>query len=192
MARIGIILGSTRPNRTGEQIATWVLEHASQRNDANDYELIDLRDYDLPNYDEPIPAGAHQYQNEHTKRWAEKIDSFDGFVIVTPEYNHGVPGVLKNALDFVYAEWNNKSVGFVSYGFALGVRAVEHLRQIVGHLQMADVGQTVSLSMVTEFENMQTFAPNDHTVSTLHTMLDQLNDWTGALMPLRNRVAVAV
>lgn len=184
MTRIGIILGSTRPNRNGEQVANWVLDLASQRGDAT-YELIDLRDFDLPNYDEPFPSSMGQYQNEHTKRWAQTVDAYDGFVIVTPEYNHGIPGALKNALDFVYAEWNNKAVGFVSYGAALGVRSVEHLRQVVGHLQMADVGQTVSLSIFTEFENMQTFTPADISVDALNTMLDQLIAWTRALMSLR-------
>ncbi len=184
MTRIGIILGSTRPNRNGEQVANWVLDFASQRGDAT-YELIDLRDFDLPNYDEPFPSSMGQYQNEHTKRWAQTVDAYDGFVIVTPEYNHSIPGALKNALDFVYAEWNNKAVGFVSYGAALGVRSVEHLRQVVGHLQMADVGQTVSLSIFTEFENMQTFTPADISVDALNTMLDQLIAWTRALMSLR-------
>lgn len=184
MPRIGIILGSTRPNRNGEQVANWVLDLASQRGDAT-YELIDLRDFDLPNYDEPFPSSMGQYQNEHTKRWAQTVDAYDGFVIVTPEYNHSIPGALKNALDFVYAEWNNKAVGFVSYGAALGVRSVEHLRQVVGHLQMADVGQTVSLSIFTEFENMQTFTPADISVDALNTMLDQLIAWTRALMSLR-------
>ena len=184
MTRIGIILGSTRPNRNGEQVANWVLDLASKRGDAT-YELIDLRDFDLPNYDEPFPSSMGQYQNEHTKRWAQTVDAYDGFVIVTPEYNHGIPGALKNALDFVYAEWNNKAVGFVSYGAALGVRSVEHLRQVVGHLQMADVGQTVSLSIFTEFENMQTFTPADISVDALNTMLDQLIAWTRALMSLR-------
>lgn len=184
MTRIGIILGSTRPNRNGEQVANWVLDLASHRGDAT-YELIDLRDFDLPNYDEPFPSSMGQYQNEHTKRWAQTVDAYDGFVIVTPEYNHSIPGALKNALDFVYAEWNNKAVGFVSYGAALGVRSVEHLRQVVGHLQMADVGQTVSLSIFTEFENMQTFTPADISVDALNTMLDQLIAWTRALMSLR-------
>lgn len=190
MTRIGIIIGSTRPNRNGEQVADWVLENARQRGDA-EYELLDLRAFDLPNYDEPIPAGAHQYQNEHTKRWAEAVNSFDGFIIVTPEYNHSLPGSLKNALDFVYAEWNNKTVGFVSYGSVGGARAVEHLRQIVGHLQMADVGQTVSISLFTEFEDMQTFRPSEISLGGLNTMLDQLAAWTNALMPLRLSAAVA-
>src|SRR5437764_12365541 len=94
MTRIGIILGSTRPNRNGEQVAHWVLEVASRRHDA-DFELLDLRDYPLPHLDEPLPPSFGQYQNEHTKQWAATIASFDGFVIVTPEYNHGTSGVLK-------------------------------------------------------------------------------------------------
>jgi multimeric flavodoxin WrbA len=114
MTRIGIILGSTRPNRNGEQVARWVFDVASQRDDAQ-FELVDLRDYPLPHLDEALPASFGQYQNEHTRQWADKIASFDGFVMVTPEYNHGTSGVLKNAIDYLYAEWNNKAVGFVSF-----------------------------------------------------------------------------
>lgn len=188
MNRIGIIVSSTRPNRLGDQVANWVQSIASSRNDA-EYEIIDLRDFDLPNYDEPIPAAAANYQNEHTKRWAEHIASFDGFVIVTAEYNHGIPGALKNALDFIYAEWNNKAVGFVSYGAAMGVRAVEHLRQIVGHLQMADVGQTVAISLFTEFEDGNLKA-NEISHQSLDTMLDQLNTWAHALATIREGALV--
>jgi NAD(P)H-dependent FMN reductase len=101
MPRIGIILGSTRPNRNGEQVARWVFDNASQRADA-EFELIDLRDYPLPHLDEPMPPSLGQYADDHTKEWAQKIASFDGFVIVTPEYNHGTSGVLKNAIDFLY------------------------------------------------------------------------------------------
>ena len=122
MTRIGIILGSTRPNRNGEQVARWVYDLASRRGDA-EFELLDLRDYPLPHLDEPLSPSFGQYQNAHTKVWASKIASFDGFVIVTAEYNHSIPGVLKNALDYLYTEWNNKAVGFVSYGGAGGARA---------------------------------------------------------------------
>ena len=138
MTRIGIILGSTRPNRLSEQVASWVYENATQRGDA-EFELIDLRDFPLPHLDEPLPPSLGQYQGDHTKDWAAKIASFDGFVIVTPEYNHGTSGVLKNAIDYLYAEWNNKAVGFVSYGSVGGARAVEHLRLVAGEVQMADV-----------------------------------------------------
>ena len=184
MTRIGIILGSTRPNRNGEQVARWVLDIASRRDDA-EFELVDLRDYPLPHLDEPVPPALGQYQNDHTKQWAAKIASFDGFVIVTPEYNHGTSGVLKNAIDFLFAEWNNKAVGFVSYGSAGGARAVEHLRLVAGELQMADVRQQVVLSLVTEFENYRIFKPGDYNLPALNTMLDQVVTWSTALAPLR-------
>ena len=184
MPRIGIILGSTRPNRNGEQVARWVFEVASQRG-GTEFELVDLRDYPLPHLDEPLPPSLGQYQQEHTKRWANKIASFDGFIIVTPEYNHGTSGVLKNALDYVYGEWNNKAVGFVSYGAAGGARAAEHLRLVAGELQMADVRQQVVLSLMTEFEGFTVFKPGDYHLAALETMLDQVVAWSAALAPLR-------
>jgi NAD(P)H-dependent FMN reductase len=188
MTRIGIILGSTRPNRVGEQVAKWVLEIASTRNDA-EFELVDLRDYPLPHLDEPLPPSLGQYENEHTKQWADKIASFDGFVIVTPEYNHSTSGVLKNAIDYLYAEWNNKAVGFVSYGAAGGARAAEHLRLVAAELQMADVRQQVVLSLITEFENYSVFKPGDYNLPALNTMLDQIVAWSSVLAPLRTAAA---
>src|SRR6267378_4782020 len=185
MTRIGIILGSTRPNRNGEQVANWVLEIASRRNDA-EFELVDLRDYPLPHLDEPLPPSLGQYQNDHTKEWAEKIGSYDGFIFVTPEYNHSTSGVLKNAIDYLYAEWNNKAAAFVSYGSVGGARAIEHLRAICSELQMAHVRQQLSFSMFTDFENFSTFRP----VAAIHddaatVMFDQLEAWSAALKPLR-------
>ncbi len=190
MIRIGIILGSTRPNRNGEQVARWVYDIASRRSDA-EFELVDLRDYPLPHLDEPLPPSMNQYQNEHTRQWAQKIGSFDGFVIVTPEYNHSTSGVLKNAIDYLYAEWNNKAVGFVSYGGVGGARAAEHLRLIAGELQMADVRQQVALSMLTEFENFSVFKPGQYNVAALDTLLDQVVAWSAALAPLRQPAVTA-
>src|SRR3954449_1121942 len=190
MTRIGIILGSTRPNRNGEQVAKWVLDNAIRRHDA-EFELVDLRDYPLPHLDEPMPPMMGQYQQDHTKQWATKIASFDGFVIVTPEYNHGTPGVLKNAIDYLYAEWNNKAVGFVSYGGTGGTRAVENLRLVAGELQMADVRQQVALSMMTEFENFSVFKPGDYNLPALDAMLDQVVAWSTALAPLRGHADAA-
>jgi NAD(P)H-dependent FMN reductase len=190
MTRIGIILGSTRPNRNGEQVAKWVYDIASRRPDA-EFELVDLRDYPLPHLDEPLPPSMGQYSNEHTKAWADKIASFDGFVIVTPEYNHSTSGVLKNAIDYLYAEWNNKAVGFVSYGSVGGARAVEQLRLISGELQMADVRQQVALSLLTEFENFSVFKPSDFNQGALDKMLDQVVAWSAALAPLRQTAANA-
>ena len=190
MTRIGIILGSTRPNRNGEQVAKWVFDGASRHHDA-DFELVDLRDYPLPHLDEPLPPSLGHYQNEHTKQWADKIASFDGFVIVTPEYNHSTSGVLKNAIDYLYAEWNNKAVGFVSYGAVGGARAVEHLRLVAGELQMADVRQQVALSLMTEFENFSVFKPGDYTLPALNTLLDQVVAWSTVLAPLRTTTPAA-
>ncbi|WP_354643823.1 NADPH-dependent FMN reductase [Kitasatospora camelliae] len=184
MLKIGILLGSTRPNRLGEQVAAWVLDIASRRGDA-EFELLDLRDHPLPHLDEPLPPSLGRYQQDHTRRWAETIAAFDGFVVVTPEYNHGVPGVLKNALDFLYAEWNNKAVGYVSYGGAGGVRSVEQLRLVAGELQMADVRQQVTLSLVTDFEDYRRFRPGAYHLPALNTLLDQVVAWSTVLAPLR-------
>ena len=190
MIRIGIILGSTRPNRNGEQVARWVYDVASRRSDA-EFELVDLRDYPLPHLDEPLPPAMGQYQNEHTRQWADKIASFDGFVMVTPEYNHSTSGVLKNAIDYLYAEWNNKAVGFVSYGSVGGARAVEHLRLVAGELQLADVRQQVALSLLTEFENFSVLKPGDYSLASLNTLLDQVIAWSTVLAPLRQATATA-
>ena len=184
MLKVGIILGSTRPNRIGEAVAKWVYELASKRKDA-EYELVDIKSFNLPLLDEPIPPSQGKYSQEHTKRWAAKIATFDAFVFVTPEYNHSTSGALKNAIDFLYAEWNNKVAGFVSYGSANGVRAVEHLRLIMAELQIADVRAQVMLSLFTDFENYSTFKPADHHAKTLATMLDQVVNWGTALRGVR-------
>ncbi|MFE4415233.1 NADPH-dependent FMN reductase [Streptomyces sp. NPDC056821] len=184
MTKIGIILGSTRPGRNGEAVAHWVYEQAAQRTDA-EFELVDLADFKLPLLDEVYPPSMGQYDQPHTQDWAQKIASFDGFVIVTPEYNRSVPGALKNAIDFLYAEWTNKAVGFVSYGATGGTRAVEHLRLIAGELQMADVRTQVALSLFNDFENFSDFKPLDMQRATLTTTLDQVISWTNALAPLR-------
>ncbi|MFI5952717.1 NADPH-dependent FMN reductase [Cryptosporangium sp. NPDC051539] len=188
MTRIGIILGSTRPNRNGEQVARWVLDIASRREDA-EYEIVDLRDYPLPHLDEAIPASAGQYQNDHTKEWAAKIASYDGYVFVTPEYNHSTSGVLKNAIDYLYAEWNNKAAGVVSYGGVGGARAAEHLRLILGELQIADVRQQVAISILNEFENFSVFKPTPFLVDALNTLLDQVVAWSNALETVRKPAA---
>jgi|SRR5882757_4665245 len=185
MAKIGIILGSTRPGRNGAQVAQWVSEVASKRTDA-EFELVDLIDYPLPHLDEPLPPSLGQYQNEHTKAWAAKIRSFDGFIFVTPEYNHGTSGVLKNAIDYLFAEWNNKSVGFVSYGSVGGARAAEHLRLVAGELKMADVRAQVALSLLTDFLDYSKFIPSERHVQSLNTLIDEVVAWSDALAPLRS------
>jgi NAD(P)H-dependent FMN reductase len=184
VTKIAIILGSTRPGRNGEAVANWVQDIASRRSDA-DFELVDLADFPLPHLDEPVPASMGAYSNDHTKQWAAKIAEFDGFVFVTPEYNHSTSGVLKNALDYIYAEWNNKAAAFVSYGSAGGTRAVEHLRLIASELQMATVRAQVAISLLTEFEHFSVFTPHDYLLPQVDTMLDQVVAWAQALEPLR-------
>ena len=188
--KIGIILGSTRPGRRGEQVANWVLEQASKRDSAT-YELVDLADFALPHLDEVASASQGRYENDHTKAWAAAIAQYDGFVFVTPEYNHSTSGALKNAIDFIYAEWNNKAAGFVGYGVAGGTRAVEHLRLIVGELQIADVRQQVAVSLVTDFEGYTTLKPLPHLEAGLGTMLDQVESWSGALRSVREAALVS-
>src|SRR4051812_32620507 len=152
MLKVAIILGSTRPGRNGEAVAKWVYDIAKKRTDA-EFEYIDIKDYELPLLDEPNSPSLGKYSKDHTKVWSAKIDCFDAFVFVTPEYNHGIPGALKNAIDFLYKEWNNKVAGFVSYGGAGGVRSVEHLRLVMAELQIATVRAQVQLSLFADFEN---------------------------------------
>ena len=184
MNNIAIILGSTRPNRNGEAVAKWVYEIACKRSDAT-FELVDIKEYNLPLLDEPIPASQGKYSKEHTKKWAAKIDSFDAYIFVTPEYNHSIPGALKNAIDFLYKEWNNKAAGFVSYGSAGGSRAVEHLRLVMAELMIADVRAQVMLSLATDFVNYSEFKPDIRHLQEVNTLLDQVIAWGNALKTLR-------
>jgi NAD(P)H-dependent FMN reductase len=182
--RIGIVIGSTRPGRNAEAVARWAYDLARRREDA-DFELVDIQEYNLPLLDEGMPPSFGQYANAHTKAWAAKIASFDAFVFVTGEYNHGIPGALKNAIDYLYAEWNNKAAGFVGFGSAGGARAVEQLRLVLAELQVATVRAQVSLSLFTDFENFRAFKPAAMHETYLTAMLDQLVAWGGALKALR-------
>src|SRR5690606_5369793 len=145
-----------------------------------EFELVDVAEFDLPLLDEPIPPSQGKYSKGHTQRWAAKIGSFDGYGFVTPEYNHGTSGALKNAIDFLYAEWNNKAAGFVGYGSAGGVRAVEQLRLVMAEVQVATVRNQVALSLFTDFEEYTKFKPAAHHEKSLEQMLDQLVAWSGA------------
>ena len=182
---IAIVTGSTRPGRNNIAVARWAFELAAKRADAS-FELVDIADYQLPLLDEPIPPALGRYSHAHTKRWAAKIASFDGYVFVAPEYNHGTSAALKNAIHYLYAEWNDKAAGFVSYGAVGGARAVEHLRLVMGNLMVADVTRQVMFSLFSDFENMSVFRPDPRHETELHAMLDQVIAWAGALKPLRS------
>jgi NAD(P)H-dependent FMN reductase len=188
MLKIAVIIGSTRPNRKGEAVGKWVFEQAQKRSDA-EYGLIDLKEINLPFLDEPKSPSAGDYAHDHTKAWSATIHALDAFVFVTPEYNHGVCPPLKNALDFLYREWNNKVAGFVGYGVNGAQRSVEHLRLSCAELQMATVRAQVGLSLRTDWENMAEFKPAPFHEKTLGTLLDQVNGWGGALKTLRNKPA---
>jgi len=184
--RIAIIIGTTRPGRNGEAVAKWVYEIAQKRTDA-EFELVDIKDFNLPLLDEPVPPSMGQYSKPHTKAWAAKIGSFDGYVFVTPEYNHGISGALKNAIDFLFAEWNNKAAGFVSYGSVGGARAVEQLRLVLAEVQIATVRNQVLLSLFTDFENFAVFKPDPRHEKSANDMLDHLVAWSTALSSLREK-----
>lgn len=185
MLKIAIIIGSTRPNRIGPTIAKWVYAVAEKRDDAS-FELIDIADYDLPLLDEPRPPMAGEYTQPHTIRWAEKIKMFDGYVFVTPEYNQSTSAALKNAIDFLYREWNNKSAGFVGYGGSYGLRAIQSLRLIMAQMQIADVRSQVGFSLFTDFED-GAFKPDPRHEKEVNGMLDQVIAWAGALKPLQEK-----
>ncbi|WP_031002176.1 NAD(P)H-dependent oxidoreductase [Streptomyces sp. NRRL F-5727] len=173
MTRIGILVGSTRPGRKGEQVARWVHDRAAGRGDAV-FEVIDLLDHPLPHLDEPLPALTGRYQHEHTRAWAATVARFDGFVMITPEYNASAPAVLKNAIDYLYAEWTHKAVGFVSYGARGGVLAARQLRTLCELLQMGTVTPQVSLSLHTDFEDQAVLKPGAHHSDALDTLLDHV------------------
>jgi NAD(P)H-dependent FMN reductase len=184
MLKIAILTGSTRPGRNNEAVAKWTYEVARKRGDAQ-YEYVDIQEFQLPLLDEPVPPSMGRYSKPHTKAWAAKIAPCDGFVFVTPEYNHGTSAALKNAIDYLYAEWNNKAAGFVSYGSAGGARAVEQLRLILSECQVAHVRAQVMLSLATDFENYSVFKPHARHEQALGAMLDQLVTWSDAMKRAR-------
>lgn len=175
--KIGIIVGSTREGRVSPQVATWVQELASAFNQ-NDYTVVDVKEYKLPLLGESADTSG-------VEKWNQTLASLDGFIFVTGEYNHSIPASLKNALDSAKEVWANKPAGIVSYGSLGGARAAEHLRTIVGELQMADVRGHVALSMFTDFEGWKTFKPQALHSQNMEQMLTQLDAWGTALKTIR-------
>jgi NAD(P)H-dependent FMN reductase len=191
MIKVGIIIGSTRPGRNGEAVGKWVNEVAQKRSDAQ-FELVDIKDFNLPLLDEPAsPSMGFPYTQAHTRVWSDKIKSLDAFVFVTPEYNHSTSGALKNAIDFLYSEWNNKAAGFVGYGTVGGARAIEGLRTVMAELQVADVRAQVMFSLFTDFKDFRVFQPAEFQVGLVNTMLDQVVSWGSAMQTVRASAKVA-
>lgn len=144
---VKVILGSTRQGRFSDKVAPWLVEELKKNADLS-IEVLDLRDYDMPFFNEPVSPSfkSEPYKNEAVARFTQKIAEGDAYIIIAPEYNHGMPAVLKNAMDWVYQEWNNKAVGFVSYGTVGGARSVEQLRMVAIELQMAPVREAVQIN----------------------------------------------
>ena len=194
MLRIAIVVGSTRRTRRTAVAARWVADVASRHpavasGDAA-FEVVDLAEVGLPLLDEELPALFGEYSHAHTRAWAATVASYDGFVFVTPEYNHSVPAALKNAIDYLFAEWHHKAAGFVSHGIHGGTHAVAHLRQVLGEVKVADVRTQVALSAFSDFAltsptDPGSVAAGGHQEPTLNEMLDEVLAWSGALAPLR-------
>jgi NAD(P)H-dependent FMN reductase len=184
MLKVAIIIGSTRPGRKADTVASWVFDIAARRGDAS-FEIVDIADFGLPLLDEALPPSMGQYAQAHTRAWAETIAGFDAFVFVTPEYNHSTSGALKNAIDYLFREWNDKAAGFVGYGSTGGTRAVEHLRGIMGEIKVADVRAQVALSLFNDFENFTTFQPQPSQDAAVEAMLNDLIQWGRALQAMR-------
>lgn len=185
--RIGIVIGSTREGRFSEKPAHWIHEIAKDRNDLA-VELIDLRDHALPFFNEPVSPAWAPVQNEAALRWAAKLATLDGLIVVTPEYNHGPSAVLKNAFDYAYKEFGRKPIGFVGYGGVGAARAVEQLRLVAVELQMAPVRHAVHIGMV-EFlgiwQQGKSFDDFPHLAQAANGMLDDIAWWAKALNTAR-------
>jgi len=179
MVKIKIIAGSTRPGRFNIQVANWAYAQAQKHVNGAEIELVDLEEVNLPLFDEPMTPSTGKHEKEHTKRWARIVDDADGFLVVTPEYNHSIPAALKNAFDYLFREWNHKPIAFVSYGSAAGgARAVEHLRGVAGELKMYDIREQI---LLTSYWNNMTetgeYQFTDEQENQLQAQLTELIFW---------------
>ncbi|MDQ0474882.1 NADPH-dependent FMN reductase [Labrys wisconsinensis] len=186
LPRIAVVIGSTRPTRFGDRPARWIFDIASKRGDI-EVELIDLRDFPLPFFEEVASNAWAPTQSEVGVRWQKTLATFDGFIFSAAEYNRGPTGVLKNALDYAYPEWNRKTAAFVGYGGVGGARAVEQLRLIAIELQMAPIRHGVHIGGAdfTAARQGTDLAELPHLQKSAETMLDELVWWTRALKTAR-------
>jgi NAD(P)H-dependent FMN reductase len=190
MTVISVIVGSTRQGRFSEKPAKWILQHLKKRSGV-DARLLDLRDFPMPFFDQAVPPatpGRPPYEHEVVKKWTAAIAQSDGFVFVTPEYNYGTAAVLKNAIDWVYPEWNRKAAGFVSYGSAMGARGVQQLRETAIELQLAPVRSAVYIPVPTLWAHYQSGdveAGLTELEAPAGRMIDDLLWWTAALKTAR-------
>jgi NAD(P)H-dependent FMN reductase len=190
MTDISVIVGSTRQGRFSEKPAQWIFPRLKNRGGV-DARLLDLRDFPMPFFDQPMPPampGRPAYENEVVKKWTAEIARSDGFIFVTPEYNYGPSAVLKNALDWVYPEWNRKAAAFVSYGSAMGARGIQQLRLTAIELQLAPIRSSVYIPVATlwaHFQGGDVDAGLTELEPAAKTMIDDLVWWTAALKAAR-------
>ncbi|WP_031068120.1 NADPH-dependent FMN reductase [Streptomyces sp. NRRL WC-3742] len=187
MTKLGIIIASTRPGRIGLPISQWMAEEARSHGGFDEVELIDLAEINLPFFDEPHHPRLRTYIHDHTVKWSELVDGVDAFIMVTPEYNYGISAVLKNAIDYLNAEWAYKAVGFVSYGgVSAGTRAVQMTKQVVSTLRMMPVLDAVSLPFAMNNVDEDGYHPNEIATGAAKAMLDELVKVDEQLRGLRN------
>jgi NAD(P)H-dependent FMN reductase len=186
MPNLLVIIGSTRPGRAGATIAEWFIGRAKDHG-GFEVTVADLAEIDLPLLDEPNHPRLRQYQNQHTKDWSEIVEAADAVVIVTPEYNYGYPASVKNAIDYLHAEWLYKPVGFVSYGgIAAGTRAVQQLKQVLTTLRMLPVFESVNIPFHAQFiDEDDVVQANEIMEQAADAMLNELLRTEAALRPLR-------
>jgi NAD(P)H-dependent FMN reductase len=192
MPKLMIVIGSTRPGRAGISVAEWFIAHA-RRHGEFDVEVVDLAELNLPMLDEPNHPRLRQYTHQHTRDWSAQVDAADAFVFITPEYNHGYPAALKNAIDYLHWEWSDKPVGFVSYGgVAAGTRALQQLKPVVSVLKLLPVSESVNLPFFTQFiDEDGVLQPNEVMEQSANAMLEELARVDVALAPLRSSRAAA-
>jgi len=190
MLKIAVIISSTRDTRFADKPAQWIFDLASQRDDL-EVELVDLRDYDLPFFNEAASNLWMPSEDENAKRWQNKIGEFDGYIFVVAEYNRSITGALKNAIDQAYVEWNRKPAAYLGYGAVGAARAVEQLRLINVELQMAPVRSGVHIGG-SEFMKVSPMGANgpisdieQAILPGANDMLDQLTWWGNALKDAR-------
>ncbi|PKL24749.1 MAG: NADPH-dependent FMN reductase [Spirochaetae bacterium HGW-Spirochaetae-3] len=187
MSVIKIVIGSTRPQRFGPAFASWIKSEVEAFTAANQgaprFELVDLVDLGLPLLDESAPASTRNYTQEHTKRWSRIVDEADGFLFLVPEYNHGMSAALKNAVDYLFYEWNYKPTAFASYGGAAGgARAVEQLREVCGEMKIYDIRESVLVpNYWNQLDATGAFVPSADQKQAAQAMLAQLSFWTDAM-----------
>ncbi len=189
MVNIMILIGSTRPNRFGPKVAEWMFEQSKQIKDAK-FTLVDVQDLALPLLDEPQIPMLGNYQNAHTKAWAKLVDAADGFVFVTPEYNHSSTPALINAIDYLAAEWRYKPSASVSYGAdAGGARAIEHLRHIGGNLAIYDIAESVSIfNYWSQLDEKGIFTPTQDQNDRAFKLLTKLAFWAKEMKASRAKL----